>query len=220
MVFGLAIALLAFFEFLDVRGRLDILEKKHPKLWGFANSRPARLLFLVMCAGFLAKDVKDATDIPDPPIVRLQPPVISVPSSQAVGGREPKDSLRRRTMRVADELYDYLKKRAAGQPPVTIPDSSDPNPSEERKKAIHLYQQYAQETEDYYLKHFKDRMVGIVKEYESKGVPTHYLENDFRQRVPGVMAVGSVWEGSSMDDLSQFRNLAYRVDARDHLIVF
>lgn len=222
VAFGLAIVLLAFFEILDVSGRLDILEKKYPKLWSLANRRPARLLLLAMCAGFLAKDIKDATDIPDPPIVKLQPPVISVlPSSEAVGGyREPKDSLRRRTMRVADELYDYLKKRAAEQPPVVVPDSSDPNPSEERKKAIRLYQQYAQETQDYYLKHFMDRMVGIVKEYESKGVHTHYLENDFKQRVPGAMAIGSDWEGSSMDELSQFRDLAYRVDARDHLIVF
>jgi hypothetical protein len=88
-------------------------------------------------------------------------------------------------MRVADDLYDYLKKRAAEQPPVAVPNSSDPNPSEERKKAIQLYQQYAQETQDYYLKHFKDRMVGIIKEYESKGVPTRFLENDFKQRVPG-----------------------------------
>jgi hypothetical protein len=63
-------------------------------------------------------------------------------------------------------------------------------------------------------------MVGIVKEYESKGVSTHYLENDFKQRVPGLMAIGSGWEGSPMDELSQFRDLAYRVDARDHLIVF
>jgi hypothetical protein len=58
VAFGLAIALLAFFEILDVSGRLDILEKKHPKLWGLANRRPARLLLLVMCAGFLAKDIR------------------------------------------------------------------------------------------------------------------------------------------------------------------
>jgi hypothetical protein len=63
-------------------------------------------------------------------------------------------------------------------------------------------------------------MVGIAKEYESKGVRVRFLENDFKQRVPGVMAIGSDWEGSSMDELSQFRDLAYRVDARDHLIVF
>jgi len=133
---------------------------------------------------------------------------------------EGRDSLRRRTMRVADELYEYLKKRAAEHPPQAYPDSRDPNPTDERKKAIQICQKYDLETQDYYLKHFRDRMVGIVKEYESKGVTTRYLENDFKQRVPGVMAVGSAWEGSSMDELSQFRDLSYHVDARDHLIVF
>jgi len=221
VAFGFAIALLGFFEFLDMSGRLDILEKKYPKLWGVANRRPARLFLLVMCAGLLAKDVAEATHVPDPPIVKLQPPVISASSSQAVsGGREPKDSLRRRTMRVADELYKYLQNRSEVHPPVAYPDSNDPNPSEERKKAIRICQQYDQETQDYYLKHFRDRMVGIVKEYEAKGVHTRFLENDFKQRVPGVQAVGSEWEGSSFDELSQFRDLAYHVDARDHLIVF
>jgi len=134
--------------------------------------------------------------------------------------KEPSDSLRRRTMGAADELREYVKKRMEEHPPAAYPNSNDPNPSEERKKAIQICQKYDQETLDYYLKHFRDRMVGIVKEYEAKGVPTRYLENDFKQRVPGVAFIGSDWEGSAMDELSQFRDLAYRVDARDHLIVF
>ncbi len=68
------------------------------------------------------------------------------------------------------------------------------------------------------MKHFRDRMVGIIKEYETRGVSVHYLENDFKQRVPYPPEAGSVWDG--MDDLSRFRELAYRVHARDHLIVF
>jgi hypothetical protein len=65
-------------------------------------------------------------------------------------------------------------------------------------------------------------MIGIVREYQAKGVPTHLLENVFRQRVPLVVfnLIGSEREGSAMDELSQFRDLAYHVDARDHLIVF
>ena len=139
-------------------------------------------------------------------------------STNARPFREPSDSLRKRTMRAADELHEYLEKRAEGRPPDAWPNSNEPVPSPERKAAIKLSQSYAQETQDYYMKHFKDRLMGIVKEYESIGVPTRYLENDFKQRVPGIAEAGSAWEG--MDDLSRFRELAYRVDARNHLIVF
>jgi hypothetical protein len=152
-----------------------------------------------------------------PMTIRIPAPQVQVVQVQPAA-REAKDSLRRRTMRAADELYDYLKKRAEKQPPAASPNSNDPNPSEERKKEIQTWQRYQQETEDYYVKHFRDRTVGIVKEYESKGVPVHFLENDFKQRMPGLVPTGSVWEG--MDDLSRFRDLAYHVDARDHLIVF
>jgi hypothetical protein len=132
---------------------------------------------------------------------------------------EAPDSLRRRTAKAADDLYKYLIKRTEGRPlPDAWPNSSEPDPPPERREAIKRSQNYARETEDYYMKHFKDRMVGIIKEYESIGVPTRYLENDFKQRIPGIAEAGSVWEG--MDDLSRFRELAYRVDAKNHLIVF
>jgi hypothetical protein len=132
---------------------------------------------------------------------------------------ESPDSLRHRTAKVADEFREYIKKRVENRPmPDAWPNSNDPNPTPERQAAIKRSQNYARETEDYYVKHFRDRMVGIIKEYESKGVPVHFLENDFKQRVPGIAEPGSAWEG--MDELSRFRELAYRIDARDHLIVF
>ncbi len=128
------------------------------------------------------------------------------------------DSLRRRTERVADELYEYLEKRGANQPPFAGPNSNDPNPSDETKKAIQIYRAYSQETENYYMRHFKDRVVGIIREYQLKGVPVRYLENDFSRTglLPYVAAVGSVGEGA--DDLSQFRELAFHVDAQNNLI--
>jgi hypothetical protein len=132
---------------------------------------------------------------------------------------EPPDSLRRRTFKLADEYYKYAMKRMERHPPAAYPDSSDPNPSEERKKPIQVSRSYDQETEEYYLKHFKDRMVGIIKEYDAKGVRTGYLEPGLVQRPPGVVLPGSAWEGSQMDELAQFRELAYHVDAKDRLIV-
>jgi len=102
------------------------------------------------------------------------------------------------------------------KPQDAFPNSADPNPSEERKRQIAASQAYYRGIEEYYSKHFKDRFVGIVKEYNAKGVGTGYLESDF-QRVPYIPQIGSVMEG--LDTISRFLDLAYHVDARDHLIV-
>jgi hypothetical protein len=132
--------------------------------------------------------------------------------------KEPPDSLRRRTFRLAKEVYDFAVERAAHCPPFAGPNSNDPNPTEERKREIKLYQDYARETENQYKERYRDRLVGIVKEYEAKGVRVHWLANDFQQRPPAIAFLGSGMEGSPMDELYQFRELAYHVDAQDHLI--
>lgn len=129
------------------------------------------------------------------------------------------DSLRRRTIRLADEEQKYFLMRFQAHPPFAYPDSRDPNPSEERKKEIQRCQSYDRETEDYYDKHFKERMVGIIHEYNSKGVRTGYLEPDVSHRMPVIYLPGSVGEDSYADDLYQFRELVYHVDAQDNLIV-
>jgi len=78
---AVALVLLVFFEYLDMKGRFDILEKKHSKIWDFLNNRPTRLLFLFLFVGLLAKDAKDAAEIPEPPLVKLAPPVITIATS-------------------------------------------------------------------------------------------------------------------------------------------
>ena len=131
---------------------------------------------------------------------------------------EAPDSLRKRTFKVADDFTAFLIEKQNNKPPDASPSSADPNPSEERKKEIERSQAFYRGIEDYYFKNFKARFVGIIKEYNSKGVRTGYLEPDFTQRVPYIPAPGSVMDG--IDKLSLFRDLAYHVDARDHLIVF
>ncbi len=132
--------------------------------------------------------------------------------------QEPEDSLRRRTFKLADEFTSFLIERQKTKPPDAIPNSADPNPSEERRTEIEKSQIYYRRIEEYYFKNFKDRFIGILIEYDSHGVKTGYLKSDFAQRVPYLPSPGSIMEG--MDELSLFRDLAYHVDARDHLIVF
>lgn len=131
---------------------------------------------------------------------------------------EPANSLRRRTIRLADEVEKYITGRGQNQPPFAVPDSSDPNPSVERQRAILQYRNYQQETSDYYSHHFKQQMIGIIREYDAKGVQTGWLEKFAEQRPP-VIALGPML-GTNSDDLYQFRELAYHVDANDQLIVF
>lgn len=206
---------------LDMVGRAETIQKRWPRVWNAATSRPLILLLLVVSLFLLDRDFKDAMatapapqmkiPTPPPPVIQLQ--VVAAP-------RESKGSLRRRTVKLADEYYQYARKRLDDHPPNAYPDSSDPNPSEERKKMIQACQKYDQDTADYYLRHFKDRMVGIIREYNLKGVKTGYLESSLTQRAPAFTLPGSGWEGSAVDELSHFRELAYHVDAQDHLIVF
>jgi hypothetical protein len=199
--------------------RITEREPKLDLIWGvigigFASGSIVLWLFTVVWFYTMQPhvDLNKRPDGRDVRIVQLQQELDNLKESEAPA------SLRRRTAEAADDLYKYIVKRAEGRPPDAWPNSSEPDPSPERREAIKRSQNYAQETQDYYMKHFKGRMVGIIKEYEAKGVPTRFLENDFKQRVPGIAETGSVWEG--MDDLSRFRELAYRVDAKDHLIVF
>lgn len=136
------------------------------------------------------------------------------------GTPERPDSLRRRTLKLADEVQKYLIQRATdpNKPPVAVPDSRIPNPTEQQKEAIKKYQAYQQATYDYYFGHYRDLMVGIVKEYESKGVNTGWLESTLRQRPPYFPTDGSAAAGTAYDELYQFRELAYHVDADDDLI--
>jgi hypothetical protein len=76
------------------------------------------------------------------------------------------------------------------------------------------------DTLDYYSRHFKDRAVGILKEYEAKGVKAGYLVLTAAQRPLTAASPDSPWEGSQMDELSQFRDLAYHVDSKDNVITF
>lgn len=136
----------------------------------------------------------------------------------AMSTAESPTSLRRRTMKAADEVSDFLRSRYESHPAYAYPNSSDPNPSDERKAAIQKCQKYDQETTDEYMRKYKDRLVGLVSEYRAKGVPVGFLEQSFSQHVPVWGIPGSMWEDNPQNDLKQFRELAYHVDAKDQMI--
>jgi hypothetical protein len=131
---------------------------------------------------------------------------------------EAPDSLRKRTWALADEWTAYVTKKLAdpNKPPDASPNSSDPHPSEEQQKAIQKSQEFYRGVEQYYREHFKDRFIGIIEEYKNVGVDTHFLESTFAQFTPYPVPQGGL---AYNDPLSQFRELAYHVDAKGHLFV-
>jgi hypothetical protein len=213
----------AFAEYLDWHGRMEVLEKKHPRIWRLVNDRSFRLVLLFMIFAILSADLKETLKQLEPgeaPVVRFVAP--SVPAVEPVGitPPEPTDSLRRRTVKLADALYDYMETRRKNHPPYAYPQPNDPNPPEDQKNKIKVCGEYDDATHSYYSKHFRDQIVGIIREYNAKGVKTAWLENTATQGNLSIAQEGSPWEGSRQDDLSQFRDLAYHVDARDRLITF
>jgi hypothetical protein len=107
-----------FIDYLDWHGRSDVLKAKHPKMWTLVNNRPTRLIISLFVLGFLVKDFRDAVAIASPPLIKIVPPVppamiFNAPSLPV----ESRDSLRRRTIGLADEYYKYARDRVQGHPP-------------------------------------------------------------------------------------------------------
>lgn len=136
----------------------------------------------------------------------------------ALTQKEPEDSLRRRTLKIANELSDFLRSRFENHPPYAYPQPNDPNPPDERKVAIKKCLEYDQQTTDTYMRKYKDRMVGIIREYAGKNVPTGFLEQSFSRGVPVWAPPGTVWEDTPQNELGQFKELAFHVTAKDQLI--
>jgi hypothetical protein len=208
-------------EYLDWFGRLDVLEVKHPKIYRFLIGRPVRVVLLLLVFGLLAENTKEVVtqlegeqNLPPMKFVAPQPPVISKTAPEFV---ESNDSLRRRTLRLADEFYSFVRERQERHPPYG--NLNDPNPSEETKKKLALDKKYDQETQDQYNRLYQDRFIGIIREYQAKGVPVGWLENSARNGNLQWFPPGADWEATPSDQLTAFRDLAYRVDAQDNLIV-
>lgn len=210
LLFAVALALLAFFEYLDMRGRFDILEKKHPKTWGILSNRPARLLLLFLAVGFLAKDAKDAAEIPEPPLVKLAPPIITIAiSSVNPQIKESQNSLRRRVMRLADDLDSLLLEQSKTLPTQEQSQAMTP----EQKNAANLaFREVTEKTNLIYLEQFRPRTVGIIAELKARGLLTDYWD--------GPMEKGGEFRMLQGSETHRLRELAYHLDAQDKVFRF
>jgi len=211
-----------FVEYLDWHGRMEIVEKKHPKIWRLMNDRPFRLVMLFMVFALLATDVKqNAKQLEtEPPIYRFQMP--SAPTIETVRPAPPEspNSLRRRTMRLADDLSKFW----ADHPSPTYYPSQGQNPaSAEERMHKAAWDKYWREVTALYDGRYRNRVIGIIQEYKGKGVDTDGMEQGAEQ--PSRLWGSAPFSTSGMnppncfqDEICQLRELAYHVDAQDQRI--
>ncbi len=69
-------------EFLDTIGRMEIIEKKWPRLWSTMSNRPMRLVLLILLVALLAKDVAERFQQNAAPALNVMVPNIPAPVVQ------------------------------------------------------------------------------------------------------------------------------------------
>ncbi len=154
----------------------------------------------------------DLTKIPDgrdKRVVELEVQVKALAPFQ-----EPENSLRRQTIRLANELYLFWSARPVPPQPV-----SNPSTEEEKKRNAAWDKYWREATVAYDRRDYKDRIVGIIRQYKLKGIPTGFLEPAAENHQFGASAFSV--SGSPVcfqDEVCQFRELAYHIDARDQMI--
>jgi len=210
---------------IDMAGRVDYLKSKFPSLLRWSERREWHGILLLVCLFLLLGnlyelDKKETAQLVLPPIMLPSIPAPKVAEVKREKHKESRNSLRNRTFQMANELYGFLLERYQHRPPNAIPvPSNQPPPDEETARKIKACQDWDQETHNIYIKKYKDRAVGIIKEYETKGIPTGYMEINFVRNPPQIPIEGTVvTPGSPYDELGEFRSLGYRVDANDVVI--
>lgn len=124
---------------------------------------------------------------------------------------EPPNSLRRRTIKVTDDIVAFWDE--LGPQPFF-----NPTTDEQRQKDTEWSNKA---NRAYIAAGFKERISGIVQEYKLKGAPIGFLESEAEQQPQRMW--GAFPERGCLplyqSEVCQLRELAYHVDAHDELIV-
>jgi len=225
---GLVVIWLLLAEYLDMRGRMEIVEQHHPKTARWLNSRPFRLILLLIVFVMLADDVRENIKVAEaefssaPPPMKFiapLPPQVVQAGPRLRGFVEPRNSLRRKTSRLVKELNEFWSHRPSpAQQPV-----QNASTDEDRKHNA-AWDQYSRDAKAAYLEaEYRQRIVGIVREYQNKGVDTGYMERAFDQpdRLAGAAPFGG-WQLDAcmayMNELCQLRELSFHVNEKDERV--
>jgi hypothetical protein len=131
---------------------------------------------------------------------------------------ERSDSLRRRTIKLVNDLNLFWSRRPAPQQQV-----QNPSTDEERARNVAWDRYWREVNVAYSNRDFNGKVLEIVRQYKNEGIPTGFLEQSAEQ--PGRLIGAPPMGGFSLDncdrymnELCQLRELAFHVNARDRRI--
>ena len=127
---------------------------------------------------------------------------------------EPPNSLRRRTIRLVNELSAFWADNPMPLQPIDKPTTEQ---DRERNAA---WDRYWKKVQLLYADQYRDRVVGIIREYTSKGISTGFLEKSAQNHPFGARSFNATEVPlCAYDELCQLRELAFHVDAYDQVII-
>jgi hypothetical protein len=225
VVCAVGVFFVAFMLVVDMAGKFDYLQIHFPWLIKWAERREFQGLLLLICLGLLIGDgyelvTKEVPEAHAPPLVikTAQPPAITVTKVLSPTQKESPNSLRRRTVKLVNDLILFWGQRHA--PPAPNPNAAD----DQDRQRVAKWEQYWRETSAAYVSAgLRERILRIVREYKAKGIPTGYLEAaEQPERLMGsdvFGGIGSLEQCSRfMSDVCYLRELAYHVDAQNEPI--
>lgn len=231
---AVVIAFLLLREVIDMFASIEYAEGAFPRLAKLAESKKIHRLLLVATMIFYGGTLYEMLSQPPmPPIcaqsaAKTEITAIVQENSELkdklaiLTKPEPSNSLRHRTIALVNDLNEFWAKRP---PQPTQQQMPVQNPASDADRARNAeWDRYWRETTTAYQSNgFNDRILGIVREYAAKGVPTGYLERAAEQpeRLIGALPYGGFSLTNCenyMTEMCLLRELAFHVDAYDNRI--
>ena len=150
--------------------------------------------------------------------IKKRPPEVQYVTKEQP--QESPNSLRRRTIKLINDLVLFWSQRPQ---PVQQP-VQNPTTDEERQRNAKWDRYWREVGAAYANAGFRERVLGIVRQYRAKGLDVGFLEQAAEQpeRLVGAYSFGGTdLNGCSryMTELCQLRELAYHVDGNDDMII-
>jgi hypothetical protein len=215
---------------IDMLAGIDYAQETFPWLKRWAETKKwHRLVLLATCifyGGTLYELLKEPPPVPitfaDPGVVAIRDVVAEnrLLKEQHAPFQESPNSLRRRTLKLAADLEKFWSE----EPVVPYRNSPPLNPvTDEDKKRTAIWNKYWHDVHADYDSHaFQSKLLEIVDQYKSRGVPVGSLEMSAQnQMFGGPLFIGmAIVTGQVLcqTDICNLRELAFHVDAQDKVI--
>jgi len=122
-------------------------------------------------------------------------------------GVELKNSLRKRVVRLTDDLELLVREQNATLPTLEQVQTMTPEQKNASNKA---FDEATKKMTAIYLDRFRSRTVGIIAELKAKGLMTEYWDGPLEKGAEFRMPIG--------EEIRRLRELAYHLDSQDRVV--